>query len=337
MVCIARQRGWPGVTMAKVMGVKPESLKRWLSRRDSGSPKPAQPGRRSIVPAEVRLKIRNCYIAHYRQWGPRVLADWARREGLGCYSPSTISRVIEDLKDAPVTKEKPRLYDITAPNVMWSEDGAGFREFGRKKELLVLQDECSRFKVNTRLVDGPAKADDVYKYLREAFEKHGAPLIIKHDGGSIFCEEKVSGLLDEYGVIDLESPPQYPPYNGKMERSIRDIKSYEKAMRRQGGRKLEERIEAAVHDLNEERPRPVLGGKTAREVFKSKRMKLPADRREFYSEVKRLEKAIAANSCTRRQEKNAGRKAVKKVLLLYGLMKELTDMSTYLNQKTGTY
>jgi len=120
-----------------------------------------------------------------------------------------------------------------------------------------------------------------------------------------------------------------------MERSIRDIKSYEKAMRRQVGQKLKKRIEAAVHDLNEERPRPVLGGETAREVFKSKRMNLP-DRRKFYLEVKRMEKVLASNSCSRRQEENAGRNATEKVLLRYGLMKEITDMSTYLKTKTGT-
>jgi transposase InsO family protein len=336
MVWIGRQRGWPGMTMAKVMGVKSDSLKRWLSRLDTKSPEPAQPGRKSVVPAHVRLKIRNCYVAHYKQWGPRVLADWARREGLGHYSPSTISRVIEDLKETPVKKDKLRRYEITAPNVIWSEDGAGFRECGRKKELLVLQDECSRFKVNTRLVSGPAKGEDVYEYLREAFEKHGAPLIIKHDGGSIFSEKKVRNLLDEYCVVDLKSPPHYPPYNGKMERSIRDIKSYEKAVRRRDRQNLKKRIEAAVHDLNEERPRPVLGGKTAREVFKSKCMKLP-DKRMFYLEVKRMKKALVDNSCSRRQEEDAGRKATEKVLLRYGLMKEITDMSTYLNQKTGTY
>ena len=117
--------------------------------------------------------------------------------------------------------------------------------------------------------------------------------------------------------------------------SIRDIKSYEKAVRRQDGHKLEKRIEAAVHDLNEERPRPVLGGKTAREVFKSKCVTLP-DRRKFYEEAKILQTAFASSSCSRRQEEDAGRKATERVLLRYGLMKEITDMSTYLKSKTGT-
>jgi len=319
------------------MGVKPESLKRWMVRREGEVPGAMKKrGRPEVVPASIRLKIRNCYVAHYKQWGPRVLASWAGREGLGDYSPGTISSIICDLKEKAEPKEKPRRYEITAPNVMWSEDGTGFREFGRKKELLLLQDECSRFKVNTRLVDGPANSYDVCDYLREAFEEHGPPLIIKHDGGSIFHDEKVQDLLDEYGVINLKSPPRYPPFNGKMERSIRDIKSYERAMGKKNRHaSLEQRIEAAIHDLNEDRPRPVLGGRTAREVFKENTQALP-DSCRFYKEVRLYEQLLTLYSCSRKQRDDARRRAVELVLLQQGLMEEITDVSTYLKGKTRT-
>ncbi len=323
--------------MAEVMGVKPQSLKRWMVRQDDEPSSPVKKrGRPEVVPASVRLKIRNRYLLSYKQWGPRTLANWAKREGLGDYSPSTISKIIEDLKEKNPPKEKPRRYEITAPNVMWSEDGAGFKEYGRKNELLLLQDECSRFKVNTRLVEGPARSEDVCDYLREAFEKHGAPLILKHDGDSIFHNEKVQALLDEYGVINLKSPPRYPPFNGKMERSIRDIKSYERAMRRHDrGSTLEYRIDAAIHDLNEERPRPVLGGRTAREEFEGRRTRLP-DRLSFRKEVQQLEKEQESESCTRKQKDGARRRAIELVLSRQGLMKEITDVSTYLKAKNGT-
>lgn len=322
--------------MAQVMEVQVQSLKRWMIRRSDNPESTLKQGRPEIVPDEARSSIRNCYIAHYQQWGPKILADWARREGLGDYSPGTISKIIEDLKDKPVHKAKPDRYEITAPNVMWSEDGAGFREYETRKELLLLQDECSRFKVNARLVDGPAKSDDVLDYLREAFEKYGAPLILKHDGGSIFHEERVQQLLDEYHVINLKSPPGYPPFNGKMERSIRDVKSYEYAIRKQNRRTtLKQRISETIKDLNEERPRPVLGGKTAREVFEKERIALP-DRNKFYKEVKRLEEIYVLDSCTRKQKDDARRRATEEVLFRYKLIKTITDVSTYLNRKTGT-
>ena len=220
---------------------------------------------------------------------------------------------------------------------MWSEDGAGFRDYGRKRELLLLQDECSRYKVNKRLVKGPATSDDVYDYHHEAFDKHGAPMVLKHDGDSIFHEKDVCKLLEKYGVINLKSPARYPPFNGKMERSIRDIKSFERAMRRfDSGTALHYRIEAAIHDLNEERPRPVLGGRTAREVFEDRPMPLP-DRQKFYNEVMETERMMISDSCSRKQKDDARRRAVELVLLRHGLMKEITDVSTYLKEKIRTF
>jgi transposase InsO family protein len=323
--------------MARVMGVSPESLKRWTVRQGAEAPGPAlKRGRPEVIPAAVQLKIRTQYLARYKQWGPRVLADWVNRQGWGKYSPETISRLLEDLKDKPEPKEPLRRYAITVPQVMWSEDGAGFKEHAKKKELLILQDECARYKVNTRLVEGPARSQDVYAYLKEAFAKHGPPLVLKHDGGAIFHEEAVQALLDEHQVISLTSPPHYPPFNGKMERTVRDIKSYERAMRPcNRWMPLKERLEDAIRDLNEERPRPVLGGRTAKEVFEEDRVML-ADRRQFYTDVQHLEQKLMQDAASRSQQRQARQKAVELVLLQHGYMKELTDVSTYSEVKTWT-
>jgi hypothetical protein len=322
--------------MAEVLGIGLASLARWMSRQSQENGQPAIRGRPQRMGAQVKEKIRTCYVEHYRQWGPRVLSSWAVREGLGRYHPDTIARVIEDLKDPPEEKPKPRRYEITSPGVMWSEDGAGFRERGRKKELLVLQDECSRFKPNWRLPNGPATAADVMGYLQEAFERYGAPLVLKHDGDTIFHEREVKDLLDRYEVVSLTSPPRYPPFNGKKERSIRDIKSYERAMRRYCRQSsLIERLAETIHDLNEDRPRPVLRGRTAREVFEGDLRKLP-DRRVFRKEVQEVEYKMLAGACSRRERNTARRKAVEEVLLRYGLFKEMADMSPNLSAEILT-
>ena len=322
--------------MAEVLGIGLASLSRWMSRQLQENGEPAIRGRPQKMGTEVKEKIRTCYVAHYKQWGPRVLANWALREGLGRYHPDAIARVIQDLKDLPQEKPRPRRYEITAAGVMWSEDGAGFRERGRKKELVVLQDECSRFKPNWRLPNGPARAADVRGYLQEAFEKYDPPLVLKHDGDAIFHEREVTELLDSYDVVSLKSPSRYPQFNGKKERSIRDIKSYERAMRRHTtGTTLQERLAEAISDLNDERPRPVLGGRTAREVFQTQYRKLP-DRKTFRKEVRELEEILLQQACSRRGQAAARRKAVEAVLLRYGLFKEMVGMSPKLNAEIVT-
>ena len=306
--------------MAGTLLIETQSLERWMMRREQVPKVLLQRGRPEAIPPSARWRIRQCYVDHYGQWGPDVLRHWATREGLGTWSPGTIARTIADLAPAEEVKIKPKRYEITAPMVMWSEDGTAFKERGRKKELLVLQDECARLKVNWRLAAGPADASEVVGYLREAFEDHGAPLVLKHDGGSIFHDERVQELLEHYRVIELTSPPHYPPFNGKKERSMRDIKGYERALRRHGkGNTLKERIAITMHDLNDERPRPVLGGRTAREVMQKTSTKLPT-RSRFRMSVLTLQSELEAQAGSRREFQAARRKAVIEVLMRYNLL-----------------
>jgi transposase InsO family protein len=256
-----------------------------------------------------------------------VLREWARRQGLGTWSATTIAAVIADLRDEPAEKLPVIRYEIVGSNVMWSEDGAGFRERGRKRELVVAQDEHARFKVGYALVAGPADEDAVHENLEAAFRRYGAPLVLKHDGGSIFHGRKIRALLEKHRVTELTGPRHYPQYNGKKERSIRDIKSFERSMRRHARRStLRQRIDKAIRDLNHDRPRPVLGGRTAREVFRQDRIRLP-DRRQFMKEVDRVESELHEAATTRAQRDAARRRAVEQVLLAYGLMKETGDVS----------
>ncbi len=289
-----------------------------------------------MIPPEARQQIRDCYRTHYGQWGPRTLEAWCRREGLGTWSHGAIERVIVDLRTAEEPPPDPVRYEMTASNVMWSEDGTGFGQGRQKKELLVVQDELSRLKLNRRLVHGPAVAADVVSYLEEAFTMYGAPLVLKHDGGSIFHEREVETLLDRYGVVSLTSPPGWPGYNGKMERAMRDIKSYERAMRQHGVRgSLLGRLDVTIKDLNEDRPRPVLGGRTARAAYREGNVPLP-DRRKFQEAIDQEELDLLLASRTRRDLDSARRRAIENVLLRYGLMEVVGKVSHDLSSGRAT-
>lgn len=323
------------MVMAEEIGITVQALTRWVGRCE-GERIAVRTGRPEVIPAAARWKLRACYLEHYKQWGPRVLRDWARSQGLGTWSATTIAAVIEDLRDAPQDKPPTVRYEIVGSNVMWSEDGTGFKDRGRKKELVVAQDEHARFKVGYELVDGPADEDAVHRNLEAAFARYGPPLVLKHDGGSIFHGQRIGALLRKHQVTELTGPRHYPQYNGKKERSMRDIKSFERAMRRHGRPSpLKRRVEAAIHDLNEDRPRPMLGGRVAREVFEKDRISLP-DRRVFMEEVNRTERELHNTAVTRAQRDGARRRAVEGVLLAYGLMKTIEDVSHNYEAVKGT-
>jgi len=143
-------------------------------------------------------------------------------------------------------------------------------------------------------------------------------------------------LLDKHDVVVVTSPPFYPPYNGKKERSFRDVRGYERALRRQRRHlSLEARIDEAMHDLNEDRPRPVLKGRTAREVFEQDRRALP-DRKQFREEVEQRERQLVADAASRHQRDAARRRAIEEVLSRYGLIEWTGDVSHNYQAVGGT-
>jgi len=305
--------------MAEALGIGPVSLSRWLERRRSPS-LGGRVGRLPVVDAVTRNKVRQCYTTHFGQWGPQVLAAWCRQECLGDWSAATLAAVIDDLREPKEVPPALVRYEIAASNAVWSEDGTGFVQDGRKRELLVVQDEHSRLKLNWELVAGPATSWNVARYLKWAFEKHGAPLVLKHDGDAIFHTPEIGALLEKYQVLDLTSPAGHPGYNGKQERSMRDIKSYERAMRKHGDNgPLEGRIRATMKDLNDDRPRPVLGGRNAKNAYHEGMHELPA-RQLFRAAVESRERSLLASATSRSEARKAHRKAIEQTLWSYGLM-----------------
>ncbi len=91
----------------------------------------------------------------------------------------------------------------------------------------------------------------------------------------------------------------------------------------------------AAADLNGERPRPVLNGRTAWEVFEGDQRQLP-QRSVFRKEERKVEEKRLVVACSRKEQASARRKAVEAVLLSYGLFKEIVDVSPKLNSEIAT-
>lgn len=335
MLEAGKESQWPMAEMARTLRLKTSSLEQWKKRQERPKNEPRKRGRRSTVSQRMRWTLRTSYLVHLREWGATVLSSMAFREGWGSYSPTTIGRVIADLRPEKEKKAKPRRYEVAGSMVMWSEDGTGFMELGRKHELLTIQDEHARYTTNRRLVNGPAREEDVADYLQEAFVRHGAPLVLKQDSGSALNSALVKSVCDRWGVVLLNSPPHYPQFNGKKERHHRDLKSYVRALERHRmGSSLLERIDLAIKDLNDDRPRPVLKGRTAHEVFVEDKIALP-DRIKFRNDVETRQKELESQAGSRVEIASARRRAVMEVLSRYGLLNWTGDVSTDFQTRTG--
>ena len=64
----------------------------------------------------------------------------------------------------------------------------------------------------------------VAAHLEKLFRSQGAPLLLKRDNGSVFNHHAVNEVLARWGVIPLNSPAYYAPYNGAIEQGIKELK-----------------------------------------------------------------------------------------------------------------
>lgn len=141
----------------------------------------------------------------------------------------------------------------------------------------------ARYVLPPLLKDGPALGTEVADHLRSQFEIHGAPLFLKRDNGANLNAEAVNQVLEEFGVLPLNSPAYYSPYNGGMERSHQDVDAaIAEILEKHGkGGCASQEVTLAIHELNH-RPRRVLKGKVPCQVYHG------PDRRKYGKQERRI-------------------------------------------------
>jgi hypothetical protein len=115
-----------------------------------------------------------------------------------------------------------------------------------------------------------ACGQEVAAHLEELFSEHGPPLFLKRDNHGNLNNRHIEEVLTQFLVIPINSPYEYPRYNGSIEKAQDEIKS---RLRRHAGKPnafLAIQAELDIQAINHRR-RPGLGNRTACAVFASGR------------------------------------------------------------------
>jgi hypothetical protein len=114
---------------------------------------------------------------------------------------------------------------MPAAGLVWAIDATEYARDGQGQKLWVhaMKDLASRYQLEplTALESGGVA---VAAHLERLFRSHGAPLLLKRDNGSVFNHHAVNEVLARWGVIPLNSPAYYAPYNGAIEQGIKELK-----------------------------------------------------------------------------------------------------------------
>jgi hypothetical protein len=179
------------------------------------------------------------------------------------------------------------------PNLAWALDGLEYRNHYVQN----LQDLCSRYKFAPLTTDHVPCGKEVADHLSRQFARFGTPLFIKRDNGANLNEGSINQLLKEMMVIPINSPFYTASYNGAIEHSQGELKTW---MRKNATatttREMVLSAENAAHGLNHN-PRRSLSGRNSCRVYFSNPLKYTKrQRKEAYDWVYILAAKISASS-----------------------------------------
>ena len=322
---------WSYDRLCASMGLSYASFRRWRRRLDCGQPAFLRPGPHKVAPLrleELRAALCRLNHGHQRSRGVGRLCqqyqDQISRRDLQVLT-KTMRRELSDQHQAEL-----RRITWKTPGLVWSLDDAELARLAccRKLHLHQVQDLASRYKF-TPWVGEQVLGETVARDLEQLFLRYGPPLVLKRDNGSNLNQEAVDALLARYLVIPLNSPPHYPPYNGGIERAIREMKTPLRHKILAGGLIPESEVQSWAEMLASElnhRPRGCLHGQVACRVFQDtesvRRAYTLRKRKKIFDWINNLTSELIQVSTvhTKRQAEAARRRAVETWLQRNGVI-----------------
>lgn len=249
------------------------TLLRWRSRDRNGLPLLARPGpkKRGALPfEEVRREVEALQHRAKRTHGTGALYQ-KHRESI---SRRDLAQIIAEERKKQKQARAQNCKRITwkEPNLAWAIDATeyGRDRAGRKLYIVATQDIASQYAFEP-LVTLDCCGEEVAAHLKKLCRQHGPPLFLKRDNGGPFNHQAVNALLASECIIPLNSPAYYAPYNGAIEKGIREFKEKLSACLHSNPDQWKPAqlapLTNAVANLRNCKPRSSLGGHSAAETF----------------------------------------------------------------------
>jgi hypothetical protein len=298
------------------------SVLRWQANVRRGDPPIRAPGPKKLpLLDQTALDLEITGLSH----GPKRTAGTAalQRRWEAFVSREWLSHRVAEERRNRHRLERDRLQILAwhYPGAVWAMDEA----FLDGCRWLLVTDSASRYRFPLLLAD-ILPAERVAEYLRLLFDQYTPPLALKHDNGSNLANDIVRQLLQDAHVLDLVSPCYWPRYNGAVEYAQRELKIVARILRDHHGLPLHQALVLAPGIINA-RPRPILHGATANDVFHAPRTDLAwafttDSRKERADWIHNRQRVILARmtDCSRRAQDVARRLATEQCMLNLGVL-----------------
>jgi hypothetical protein len=214
------------------------------------------------------------------------------------------------------------------PGTVWAFDDThiGYDEHGDKLFNTTGIDLATTYLFEP-LTGTPCCGAEIAGHLDRLCRKYGAPLFLKVDNGSNLNSFEVQEVMEHYGIIPLNSPPYYPPYNGTVEHMNGELKSMIKAdlsFQNVPAEHKEAYLTGYIHKLNHNERRS-LATRHACQFFGNRRQRVTFSKRmrhNIIGEVQTIQQEILGeiDQPNDRETAAAHRRACETVMLKHGLI-----------------
>ena len=269
--------------LANQVGLSYRTLMRWKQRIADGRDAVGKRGPKKVEPldlAALKKKIRDLDHGRKRSRGTGRLHD--------AHTDSISRRELNELvRQVRSDGNDPCQVDWLRTDLSWAMDGLEYRDC----HVQNVQDLCSRYKFTPLTSAAEPCGEEIAGHLSRHFSRFGPPLFIKRDNAGNLNHTAVNELLEDHMVIPINSPYYTPSYNGAIEHSQGELKTWLREWKHlsKTNRELALQVDTAAHELNH-RPRRSLSGKNAcRAYFSSSRLRYTKrQRKEAYDWIYNL-------------------------------------------------
>jgi hypothetical protein len=316
--------------LCRAMEVSHRKFKRWRCRKENGLPLLHVPGpakTEPFDPAVLAGELASLTHGVHRTLGiGRLFSKYGQclsRREIACMA----AEVRAELND--IHRRNLLHVEWMVPGVVWAVDGTEYTDASENRQVLTMRDLASKYLLRPMVTAWTPCSEEVSGHVAMLCGANESPLFIKMDNGSNLIGQSVMNVLKENWIIPFISPPEYPQYNGSLEKAQGEIKeAIRKSLPLGREVSLEEfKLHAALaaHDLNH-RSRDVLKGKNPCQVYHDETRRIrftEPERKAIYDWINQAQNDILKETkdFTKRTVATARRKAIEAWLLKNNMIK----------------
>jgi hypothetical protein len=266
------QYGVNQAALVTAAGLSASSFKRYKRRIRCGDPSVKKPGVKKVAPIDLHdleQQIRKLDHGKKRTAGTRRLY----RANSHRISRREFNELVKQVRTEHNRSKAAACCKVRwlRPNLAWAFDG--MQSTGCHVQNL--QDLCSHYKFAPMTTEHIPCGEEIAGHLDRHLTRFGPPLFLKRDNGGNLNHLAVNTILEELIIIPINSPCYRASYNGAIEHSQGELKSWIRRWKSlaKTNREVAFLVENATHALNHHLRRSLSGSNACRSYFGSNRLR----------------------------------------------------------------